>query len=148
MNISGNMNMTSSLDLAIGGNININGSLSIAPGAKLSITVPGAVPSVVVVASYSNVAGAFGEVVVISSDPCQTVKSPPSLSYGGTALTATISLQQVCSLTTGAIIGIAVGAAIIGVGIIIVGVVLYKRLRSVGDERANREIALKTVGKS
>ncbi len=98
----------------------------------MSITVPGAVPSTVVVASYSNVAGAFGEaVVVVSSDPCQAVKSPPSLSYSGTALTATISLQQLCSLSTGAIIGIAVGTALVGTGIIIVGVILYKRLRSV-----------------
>lgn len=115
--------------LVVVGTAQLSGTLNFLVGSVRN-RVGRTVPTAVQVLSAGAVVGQFDSVVATSSDPCTSVSATPVAT--ATTLSVTLSATDTCSgggLPLGAIIGIAVGASVVGVGLAILVVVLMLRQR-------------------
>jgi hypothetical protein len=90
--------------------------------------------------SYYQVEGNFSAVTATSDNGCPATATP---GYGSSTLTVTVTVTCASGgLSTGAIVGIAVGAAAAGVLAIVVWALLVRHLMKVRDVKAIKEIAI------
>lgn len=148
------------LNVTQGATVAVKGVLSIAPGALLQpvITLPAGATSgapkdvQVVVATFGSVTGAFttGAATAIGPgvDAC-TQLSTPVQTQTASALSVTVTVSSSCGragLSTPAIVGISVGAAVLVAAAVVAtvgGVIHYRRnndaLRSVRNQLGNHD---------
>jgi len=131
--VTGTLNISSS-----GASVVTSGAFTIQHGALLSVVVdsnPGNVSSLsIVIANFASLAGAsFSSAVAVATFPeSQCVQlGTPVVSASTTALTATIPVSQGCNggLSTGSLVGIAVGCGAAAVIAAVLLVVFMMRLR-------------------
>lgn len=124
--------------LSTAGSVTILGNVS----ASFVATAPG----LVTLLSYGQQAGTFAAASLsAASGPC-LVAGP--VTYGPTSASVLVSLSPACSsgLTTGAIIGIAVGAGGGGIALVLLVVIVMMCLRKRRDKAVNEEIRMRGPG--
>lgn len=114
-------------------------SLTASVAGVLQLSVGAVQSGVVTVLSAGLITGTFSSVVATSTLPCTVVTATPS--YSETAITVAFSTSNSCDgLSPGAIAGIAVAAAVVGLLLIGLAICLMRRALSRRDERANKEL--------
>lgn len=130
--VTGSLNVSSTTTIVVNATtpLVVQGALVIDGGSSLSL-VTGTSGTFTVITAGS-ITGSFSSITAQSSNPQEPCASVQSSVYTTTTLTVTVQLNSSCSsLSTGAIIGIAVGASVGGLllvaGIIILSCYLKKR---------------------
>ena len=119
------------------------GPVTISPGASLQVGAvnPGSSPVTVTVASYPSISGEFVSIVSnVESDgnPCA---SQSSANYGAGTLSVTIDFDCNSGLSTGALIGIIVGATL--GGIVLAAIIILLIARGIRQRTNQMNIELK-----
>ena len=154
--ISGNVSV-SIVKLNNSATFTVQGTLSIASSSSLALEVTAARPEsgdVIVPIVYESVVGTFSTLTLtyVSPSGCtETYALTPV--YGSTSLSVTVgglasttcNASEQSSLSTGAIVGIAVGATVGGILLVLAIVFISRALLKRRDLQANRQIAAKNL---
>jgi hypothetical protein len=143
VNVGGNTDVASALNMQQGALFNVNGTLRVAAGTSVATVWTNVVGSAatMAIASFANIAGSFefAPAVIAGTTtvpPCAQV-SAVAPNVGATSLTATVSINTVLcggalgagssGLSTAAIVGIAVGGGVVVIAVIVLVSVLVAR---------------------
>lgn len=149
LTVQGNFAISSQLNIVQGAIISVNGSFGIsAMNSSLVVVVPASVTLIgtvtVPVASFIDSSGSFKSVsATIADASCQITSIQPVT----TSSTLSVSLQVACTdaLTTGQIVGIAIGATAAAVLLVLCVVLLTYCARKRRDADANQALRGKEI---
>ncbi len=107
---------------------------------SLFVVVSSAVPSsTLVLVRAASISGTFASSSVVSSDSCSNVVSGP-LSVSATTISVTVQITNTCELSSGSIVGLAVGVIVVAVAVVIVLVCVTRWKRDRYDRRTNEKL--------
>lgn len=157
LNVSGSLYLSNLTRIALGSQVYAQAAIVAFPDSSVLEVEIASVPEnatslLVPLFNYSFRVGSFRSIrAIYSGNDCSVVLGVPEISYGSSSASALVSVGQVSctpmpgfpessSLSTGAIVGIAIGAACIGV-IAVVGLIfLMKHLLHRRDFHVNQQL--------
>jgi hypothetical protein len=143
------------LNVGAGGSVSVSGKVILESGSVLQLTASSLETNqvVTVLSADGGIQGNFSQITVVSADPneCGVVQSVTPINSdngGGGTLTVTVAVDSSgcvgatsSSLSTGAIIGIAVGCTCAAVVLIVAAVLFMRWNRNAHTRLMNQKIA-------